>query len=159
MSGFQRRKPFLGNFICIEIDLCLLLTRSIKQLGRPLWPTRGIFMKTRLASIAGDARLRMAIRSVAGRKATRPSATAKPMPNVWAGQASPATTATCESRPRGGFFHGGLELTHCKRYIRIAGLPAMTINARVISGLDPGAVPGGSTTIASGPKLIRAVRF
>jgi len=27
-----------------------------------------------------------------------------------------------------------------------AGLPAMTINAHIISGLDPGAVPGGSTT-------------
>ena len=26
-----------------------------------------------------------------------------------------------------------------------AGYPAMTINAHVISGLDPGAVPGGST--------------
>lgn len=30
-------------------------------------------------------------------------------------------------------------------YIDWAGLPDMTINARVISGLDPGAVPGGST--------------
>jgi len=30
-------------------------------------------------------------------------------------------------------------------YISRAGLPAMTINAPVINGLDPGAVPGGST--------------
>ena len=30
----------------------------------------------------------------------------------------------------------------------IAGLPDMTINAHVISGLDPGAVPGGSTISA-----------
>ena len=39
----------------------------------------------------------------------------------------------------------GLELFAKMPYIDGAGLPDMTINARVISGLDPGAVPGGST--------------
>ena len=31
-------------------------------------------------------------------------------------------------------------------YVGSVGLPTITINAHIISGLDPGAVPGGSTT-------------
>ncbi len=34
-------------------------------------------------------------------------------------------------------------------YISRAGSPAMAINARVINGSDPGAVPGASTTWAA----------
>ena len=37
---------------------------------------------------------------------------------------------------------------HFHPHNREAGLPDMTINAHAISGLDPGAVPGGSTIIA-----------
>jgi len=42
-----------------------------------------------------------------------------------------------------------LPFSICAPYIIYVGLPTMTINAHVISGLDPGAVPGGSTTSGS----------
>ena len=38
-------------------------------------------------------------------------------------------------------------------YIKGAGLPAMMIKALAISGLDPGAVPGGSTISTHFPIL------
>lgn len=34
----------------------------------------------------------------------------------------------------------------------------MEINARVISGLDPGAIPGGSTNILDGSRYRRALK-